>query len=1098
MLLQQIQDPRVLTLQKALEEQKTLVIEGLWDSPKALIASWAQKITGKQVLIVTGASREESRTYHDLRYLCDSPVLDFPAWETLPSEKVPPSPDIVGERYRILGQVHAATTPHIVLTSLQGLLQRVIPPQAFDDLFFILKKSNTVPYEQLIDRLIKMGYRRCTVAADKGEFAVRGGLIDVFPVSRPEPVRIEFWGDEIESIRLFDPVGQQSVGSVEEVELTPAREMELLSECEQLGSLLDYLGPDTLIIMDDLLALEDRYVSLLNIPGTLSDSFSSMEQLFQEIEPLQKMYWTNHSLEEMGEVHYEKGGNSYSATADVNPLTFQMFGRSLKANRWNHPFVSAIDYLNPPASDGQVIQGELLLEAISSCPKETELQFLCSTDSDESHLKDRLKALDVTLPEKTSFHRGYLSSGIALPEVPLLVIPLTEITGQHKIRRQKMRSTYHTVPSQMFELLPGDNVVHTGHGVGRYLGIEKQPNHEGIETEFFLLEYAKDAKLYVPMTQSHLVTKYVGSGESSAVALNALGSKKWKKTRTTTEKAIMGYAADLLDLYAKRSLKGGEQYPEDSLDVLRFAEDFPYVESEDQKQAITAIHDDMVAPNCMDRLVCGDVGYGKTEVAMRAAFKTVLDAGKQVAILVPTTVLALQHYETFRERMRNYPVTIRALSRFSSTKETRQTLEAISSGGVDIVIGTHRIVSKDVCFKNLGLVGIDEEQRFGVRAKEHLKKIRTGVDCLTLSATPIPRTLYLSLMGARDLSVIATPPQDRLPIKTVIAEGSDQLLKSALLRELSRDGQAFVIHNRVDSIDHYAARIKKLLPQARVVVGHGQMTPVQLDTVFHLFKSGEADILVATTIVENGIDIPNANTILIDRADRFGLAELYQLRGRVGRWNRQAYAYFLVPQKRVLSELAYKRLQALAEASGYGGGMKLAMRDLELRGAGDILGTEQSGQVAAVGFHLYCKLLKRTIEALKGEMPSTLVDTKVEFPFDARLPEEYVNASSLRMEFYQRFGEAITFDEVDGVWRELKDRFGPAPEPARWLYHLTRIRVFASRYSFVLLKLNRMTLTIERQKGKEVETKQVLFKKPKTAADMEASVIKALKKGFQL
>ena len=491
----------------------------------------------------------------------------------------------------------------------------------------------------------------------------------------------------------------------------------------------------------------------------------------------------------------------------------------------------------------------------------------------------------------------------------------------------------------------------------------------------------------------------------------------------------------------------------------------------------------------MDRLVCGDVGYGKTEVAMRAAFKAVVDGRKQVAVLVPTTVLATQHYENFVERFSNFPITIGVLSRFRTAKQIKETLEGIKNGTVDVVVGTHRVISEDVQFKDLGLIIIDEEQRFGVKAKEHLKRMKVGVDCLTLSATPIPRTLYMSLVGARDMSVISTPPQDRLPITTVITEPNDIVIKNALLRELARDGQAYIIHNRVESIFEYASHIQELLPKARIVVAHGQMHSDEIDLVFHMFKNGQADILVATTIVENGIDIPNANTIIVDRADRFGMADLYQLRGRVGRWNRRAYGYLLVPRVHLLPDIVRKRLEALASSSGYGGGMKVAMRDLEIRGAGNILGMEQSGQVSTIGFHLYCKLLKRAMLAMQGKAPAIVADTKIEFLVDARIPEEYVHEPHLRMEIYQRLGEAISLEDVETIWTEIKDRFGIPPEAAVWLYHLTRIRAVASQRGYVLLKQDKFSLTLEKQKGKETETRKVLMQWSKKADEMEQKIM---------
>ncbi len=624
----------------------------------------------------------------------------------------------------------------------------------------------------------------------------------------------------------------------------------------------------------------------------------------------------------------------------------------------------------------------------------------------------------------------------------------------------------------MFDLIPGDTVVHLNNGIGIYRGIEQKPNHEGELRDFLVIEYADKAKLFVPLNQAYLVSKYIGASEE-VPKLHTIGSQRWKRTKEKTEQAIVAYASDLLELYAKRAHHIGFPYPDDSPEVIQFDNSFPFVETEDQREAIQAIKGDMCSQKTMDRLVCGDVGYGKTEVAMRAACKTVLDGGKQVAVLVPTTVLAMQHFETFIERMQGLPITIEVLSRFRTTKQIRHALEGIKNGSVDIAVGTHRLISSDVAFKDLGLVIIDEEQRFGVKAKEKLKHIRSEIDCLTLSATPIPRTLYMSLVGARDMSVINTPPQDRQPIKTIITEPNQETIKNAILRELSRDGQVYVIHNRVETIHERAYQIQKLVPHARIVVGHGQMHADEIDTIFHTFKSGNADILVATTIVENGIDIPNANTILIDKADHFGMADLYQLRGRVGRWNRRAYAYFLIKNMRTMAELSRKRLQALAESSGYGGGMKVAMHDLELRGAGNILGHEQSGHVAAIGFHLYCKLLKRTIRTMQGDISASLIDTRIDLPIDARLTSEYVNETSLQMEIYQRLGEAVNEAEVQEIVEELIDRFGPPPTPAQWLFALTKLRVYAASNAIPLLKYDKKMLLIEKKKRKETFQKKI-------------------------
>lgn len=1082
MLDRVFQSEKIRALQHQLQEGASLLVEGLWNSPKALITAIAQQATGKQILILTGASQEEVRLYHDFAYFTSRPVLDFPAWETLPSENIPPSPDIVGERYQALAKLKSSSEPHIILTSLQASLQKLINPELFEKLYLKIRTGQPLIFNSLIERFIQMGYQRKSIAADKGEFAVRGGIIDVFPVSSPDPFRIEFFGDEVESIRTYDPIGQKSISRVEEIELTPGQELELLNSGAKLSTLLDYLGENTLIVFDDLLALEDRYASLKAL-SSASPSFLKIEEFMDQAMHLQSVYLSATPIEQLTQVELlEKSAKSYYSDSKIlTDLSFQMFNRDIRALRWQSPFTTIIDYLFPEEDAKEELSGQEILKGLEILPKDNfELHFLCDTEAEESKLQRQILDQHLSLPKKTKIEISYLSSGLVLDDSQWMILPLTEITHRYKIRRQKQRSTYHTTYAGNFELLAGDMVVHFNHGIGKYLGLEKKPNHEGVLSEYFLIEYAENAKLYVPMHQAHLVSKYIGAGDEEPKR-HILGSSRWKKTKEQTQVAIMGYATELLEMYANREIKGGFTYPTDSADVAAFEEDFPFIETEDQLRAISELKVDMMSQKSMDRLVCGDVGYGKTEVAMRAAFKAVVDGGKQVAVLVPTTVLAMQHYENFVSRMANFPVNIAVLSRFRTQKEIKETLQNVALGKVDIVIGTHRIISDDVKFKDLGLIIIDEEQRFGVKAKEHLKKVKTGVDCLTLSATPIPRTLYMSLVGARDMSIINTPPQDRLPIKTIIAEPNDQLFKNALLRELSRDGQAYIIHNRVETIYDMASRIKELLPKARVVVGHGQMSSDELDTVFHAFKNGRADILVSTTIVENGIDIPNANTILIDRADRFGLADLYQLRGRVGRWNRRAYAYFLVPGMRTLSEMSRKRLNALAEAAGYGGGMKVAMRDLEIRGAGDILGMEQSGHVSSVGFHLYCKMLKRTIHTLQGKVPKFVSDVKLDIPVDARLPEDYVNDVSLRMEFYQRFGEAMSWEEADEIWTEIKDRFGAPPEPAEWLYQMSRLRIFASLHGFTLIKREKLSFTVEKlQKGKPISHSFIMppIKKP--------------------
>lgn len=1071
--------PSLKILLDAIRTDGSIVLEELWDSPKALIAALAAKETGRSVLIVTGGMREDN-LFDNLTEFSSNLTVEFPAWETLPGEEIPPSPDIIGKRMEALHTLMQRKTASIVLCPLASFLQKIPAKEQLQPLLSRWKKGSTIPFQNIPEFLTSLGYKRTAVVSDKGEFAVRGGIVDLFPVSSTDPYRIDFFGDEIDQIRTFDPVGQKSIQKVDSLFLCPANEMKLLSESKRLVSIVDYLGENPLILWDDLIPIEDTYVSLKAMPGAKSLFFYKLEELLKK-QQLQHLLCTSRKLEEISEMAPQKG-----RTKNLQQVHFEALGQRFEAHRFFHPFRKIHDYFEPPE------EKEISLLDYFKPEPNLELLFLNSNDTEEEELKAKLKKIE--LPKKTRFEKGYLTSGFVLTDIPLAVIPNPEISHRLRVRRQKWRSTYHTPAAEFHQLSPGDLVVHFHSGIGRFTGMEKQINHQGQETEFLTIEYAEKSKLFVPLSQAYLVSRYIGAKEEPP-SLSQLGGKRWQATRQHAQTQILGYASDLLQLYAERAAHGGFCYPADSDSMHQFESDFPYQETQDQLLAINALKEDMISGKAMDRLICGDVGYGKTEVAMRAAFKAAVDGQKQVAVLVPTTVLAMQHFENFTLRMSGFPIVVDVVSRFRTPKQVRETLERVRKGKVDILVGTHRLLSEDIHFKDLGLLIIDEEQRFGVRAKEHLKKLKIGVDCLTLSATPIPRTLYMSLISARDMSVINTPPQDRLPIKTIIAETDPELITNALLRELSRGGQAYFIHNRVETIYATADRIQKLVPSARIGIVHGQMAPDDIDPIFHQFKQGQIDILFATTIVENGIDIPNANTILIDRADTYGLADLYQLRGRVGRWNRAAYAYFLIPKHANLPELTRKRLNALVEASGYGGGMKIAMRDLEIRGAGDILGVQQSGQVSAIGFHLYCKLLKRAIDALKKKKAITFEETKLEFPYDARIPDTYINEVSLRMELYYRIGEATTNAELEELLAEMRDRFGEPPLPVLWLYHLARIRVFASPHHFTLLKFNSLTLLAEQLKGKNLEKKNILLpKKIQTPQELEIYVIDQLKK----
>ena len=1076
-----------------IQQGASLLLEDLIAPAKALVIAETALRAKKSVLVLTGAGVEEFKLYNDLPFFSAHPIVELAAWEVLPSENVAPSPDIVGARFRALDALSKNAGPSIILSTLQGVLQKVLPPQHLQSLTLHLKRKDTIGFEELLFRLEGLGYERKSVACDKGEMAFRGGIIDIFPVTSTEPVRLEFWENEIESIRAFDPASQKSSRHLEEIQIGAAKELELEQAYRgELATLFDYLD-DCLVVFDDLEALEDRYASLTSLGASSSKTFLGIEELLDQTEKYQRLYFTKSPIEQLSEVQADKRVRFYSQSQGSIDIQFEMFLRKLTAKRLSHPFKPLGPFFEQSLLLDYEPNGEDLFLALREQQQTTafEVYFLTQSEKEESTIQNQLQAQSLLGSSHIHFLSGYLSQGFAVVDAHLMLFPTTELTGRFKVRRERQRTYYQSASWDAFDITVGQTVVHFTHGIGKFLGIERRPNYQGIEEEYFLIEYAERAKLYVPLTQAHLISKYVGSGEEMP-KLHNLGNNRWKKSREATEKAIIGYADDLLKLYAQRQMEGGFSFPEDSNETALFEEEFPYIETDDQLKAISEVKADMTSKKAMDRLVCGDVGYGKTEVAMRAAFKAVMDGKKQVALLVPTTVLALQHFETIRDRMQSFGVRVEVLSRFRSPSEIKKTVQDIEKGLVDIVVGTHRLLQKDIQFADLGLIIIDEEQRFGVKAKEHLKRLKAGVDCLTLSATPIPRTLYMSLVGARDLSQISTPPSDRLPIKTIIADPDDQLIQTALLRELNRDGQAYFIHNRIESIYDVASRLQKLLPKARIAIGHGQMDADELDLIFHGFKKGEVDILVATSIVENGIDIPNANTIIVDNADHFGVADLYQLRGRVGRWNRRAFAYFLIPKRRVLSEIAQKRVEAISLAGGYGGGMRVAMRDLEMRGAGDILGVEQSGHVSTIGFHLYCKLLKRTIDSLQGHAPSWTLETKIELPFDARLPERYVNEVSLRMEIYQRLGDALTLEEVDTLWQEVIDRFGTAPEPAIWLYHLSRIRVFAAQRGYTHVRLESASLTYERKKGNSVTTNRVLMPRTKSPQDLETRIFSIL------
>lgn len=1063
--------------------QQHWLFEQLWTSPKAALISWLIEKGHRRIVVISASSRAQGALEQEIPFFTPALALSFPFEEDLSTNQRDIA--MIGQRMRTLSTLLNQGGAQILLTQLNALQQPTLSPTAL-----MLKRLRLTPGmscmpKKLIEQLLEMGYEKSHLAVEKGQFAPRSGLLDILPPDKTKGFRIDFWGDEIEAIRTFDPGSQRSQDSVLELEILPAGEV---MRPDERGSLLDYIqewDEPPALILDDLAALESQHIELFG-----SEQKASFERGIGKLLSGQgpHFYLLSSPLQELSQTHLI---NAPTKRGQGPELQFSFFNSDMRALCPRSPFQSLAGRFGHLGQSGE----NFLIEAIGrALDEDFGIIIASANEADRAFIEQKLQESAIDSAACT-FVTGYLASGFVLESARIALVSTVQLTGHITLHRPQITSGYRDPLEDDSGLELGGLVVHQQNGVGLFRGVEQRQNHLGEATEFLKIEYAEKAQLYVPLHQAHLIDKYI-SAKEEAPRLHALGSSRWRTLRAQTEEAIGGYAENLLKMDAERALKRGFGYPEDSLQMQRFESAFPYSLTEDQAKAVDMIKRDLASYKLMDRLVCGDVGYGKTEVAMRAAFKTAVDGKQQVALLVPTTVLALQHFETFCERMSSFEVRIAQLSRFTSSKECRQILRDLATGDIDIVIGTHKILNTEIEFHNLGMVIIDEEQRFGVRAKEHLRSFRAKAHCLTLSATPIPRTLYLSLMGTRELSVINTPPRDRQHVLTVIAPASDELIQAALLKEMHRQGQIFVIHNRVESLPVWQERLQRLIPQARIAVAHGQMNAESIDSVFHTFKSGNADILLATSIVENGIDIPNANTLIVDRSDTFGLSDLHQLRGRVGRWNRKAFAYFLIPPNRVLPEISAKRLRALEETSGPAGGMKIAMRDLQIRGCGQILGLQQSGHVSAVGFHLYCKLLKRTLETMRGHRPPAIGDVRIELVKEGRIPPEYVNDVSLRMHLYRRLGDCETEKGVVELESELLDRFGTPPSGLQWLLLTARLRCFAAEKQIASVKFSHLAGSKEMghlQLEKKSESKTLFHRKTFPIASDLGQIEKTIK-----
>ena len=1064
-----------------------------WTSPHGsaralLVAEAARTHPGLLVVVARDTQRAQALESALAIFAGDLPVLQFPDWETLPYDAFSPHPEIVSQRIATLYQLPGVKRG-VLVVPMATLMQRIAPHSHITGSGLMLAKGQTLDLASEQRRLEASGYRHVPQVAEPGDFAVRGALLDIFPMGTPEPYRIELLDDEVDSIRSFDPETQRSQQQVDSVELLPAREFPLTDEAaktfrsnlrerfpidvrrcplyqdmkqgvtpggieyylplffEHTATLFDYLADDALFVLGEgASAAADQF---------WAQTAERYDQRAHDIErpvlPPAELYLPPEKLRELLNqrlrVEMVDAGHEHAIDSGTQPAP------ELPLNRkGEEPGSSLKHFLS--SYPGRVLiaadsagRREALIETLAAAGLKPQLVDDWSAFVNRrpgEHQDDQQPGFAITI--------AGLEQGFALTKPALTVLTERELYGE-RVRqerdRRRRRGTARdpeTIIRDLTELTPGAPIVHVDHGVGRYLGLISM-DVGGMAGEFLTIGYAKGDKLYVPVSQLGLVSRYSGTAPELA-PLHSLGGDAWERARRKAAEKVRDVAAELLAIYAQREARGGEPMTIDRQLVEEFGSTFPFEETPDQETAIEAVLDDLAAPRSMDRVICGDVGFGKTEVALRAAFATAT-AGKQVAVLVPTTLLAQQHYQDFADRFADWPVRVDVLSRFRSSKEASATLKRLADGQIDVIIGTHKLLQSDIKFKNLGLVIVDEEQRFGVRQKEQLKKLRAQVDLLTMTATPIPRTLNMAMSGLRDLSLIATPPAHRTAVRTFISTWDPATIREALQRELSRGGQVYFLHNEVQSIERVVRELEELVPEARIRIAHGQMPERELETVMADFHRQRFNVLVCTTIIETGIDIPTANTIIIDRADHFGLAQLHQLRGRVGRSHHRAYAYLVVPDRKSITADAQKRLEALASLEELGAGFTLATHDLEIRGAGELLGDEQSGQIQEIGFGLYTELLDRAVRALKsGKIPdfdlSSEHQTEVELHLPALIPDDYLGDVHARLTLYKRIASARNEEELRELQVEMIDRFGLLPEPTKQLFAVASLKLMAT------------------------------------------------------
>jgi transcription-repair coupling factor (superfamily II helicase) len=1076
--------------------EQRITVPGLKGSSPALFIAELVRGGVETALILTATQEAADEFCRELAFFSHGDLYAalFPAWDAAPFSASSPHPDVTGARLDTLFRLQNGLA-QILVMPVAAALQRVLPRKTLNDASCYLLVGEEFERDDLLARLIRMGYANVPLVEDRGTFAVRGGILDIFPPNLPTPVRIEFFGDTAETMRAFDPLTQRSLQPIEELVLLPSRELLLSDE------ILTDIAPRLKQLCDDLdiptnhrrLILEDLqntvyfqgidFLQPLLHPGleTIFDYIPATAPLIL-LDPEAISYACLSVCEEVetGVAKAAAAGLAHSPAGELflseAELQGVIAGRrviELSGLILDAPEESASIAI--PCNDNGDLRVSVSKESSHALAPLAgrlrewldggqQVMIACHQQPQAERLKDLLTPYKIPcfISEggfgtvethcNASLHNtslpfisiliGDISRGFRLPDSRLILIAEEELFGKRVKRRGVSEVRKKQLLASLAELKPGDFMVHIDHGIGLYRGLQ-HISVGPVGGDFLLLEYAGSDKLFLPVDRLGLVQRYVGP-EGSSPALDKLGGVSWEKSKGKARKNIEELAGELLEIYARRQLSEGFSFsPPDEM-YREFEASFAWEETPDQLSAIQDVLADMQHSKPMDRLVCGDVGYGKTEVALRGAFKSALD-GKQVGILVPTTILAQQHYETFRERLKDYPVTVEVLSRFRTAKEQKEILERLKKGNIDIIIGTHRLLQKDVAFKDLGLMIIDEEQRFGVKDKERLKSFRAVVDVMTFTATPIPRTLYMSMMGIRDLSIIDTPPVDRLAVKTIVSRFSEELIREAVLRELRRGGQIFFVHNRVQTIGKRAELLAQLVPEAKIAVGHGQMGEHELEKVMLGFMHGETNLLLCTTIIESGLDIPNANTLIVDHADKFGLSQLYQLRGRVGRSTQRGYAYLLIPGEAAISSDARERLRVLQEISELGAGFRIATHDMEIRGAGDMLGNRQSGTVTEIGFELYNQMLEETIARMRGEENIERVEPEINLKVPAFIPEAYVKDANQRLVIYKKLTQAESEEDVLDVQNEVLDRFGKYPLATSYLFEIMKLRVMLKK-----------------------------------------------------